>query len=128
MDEITLEYDQLQDSLSTKTDASQKHPLLGRVDRWESKAMKRIQRVANALRSELNASLAETKKSIRESLRPIGRKLEEHRRAETFTEIELQKWMKQLQELKEQLDQPVALELIESEDRKSSRYIPLMRL
>ena len=125
MDALTLEHDELQRNLMKESN-DQPNPLFARIDRWESQSIERIKHAAHEVRSQLRESLAQTKKNIRDSLHQIAANLEENRRTEAFTEIDLQKWLSQLEELKDQLDKRTTVELIDSEDRASSTHIPLL--
>lgn len=127
IDTLAYEYNQLQRNL-TEESTDQPHPLLACIDRWELQSIERIKQVSNEVRSQLRESLAQTKKNIRESLHQIVANLEENRRAEAFTEIDLQGWGRQLEELKEELEKRANVELIEGEDGVSSTHIPLIQL
>ena len=128
LDALLLERDQLQQHLCTESDAPERHPLLTRVDQWEAKSIARIKQVANTVRSQLTAPLARTRRVVQYSLRPITAELKKNQGTEDFNEIDLRKWLSQLKELREQLDKPVMVELIDDEDEKSSTHIPLIHL
>ena len=128
MDDLVPEYDQLQKHLNGDATDFQQHPFMNRVDRWESKSIERIRQIANEVRSRLRESLARTKINVRHSLKDITEELKKHREMETFTEIELQQWMSQLRELKEELDKPPTIELIGDEAEPSSTHLPLIQL
>ena len=127
MDALTLEHDQLQQNLTEKT-TDQPHPLVVRVDRWESKSLRRIQQVVDEIRSNLRKPLGEMKRNIGESLHQMMQELKESRPMETFTEIDIQKWMNQLKQLREQLENPSTMELIGDEDERALPHIPLIQL
>ena len=128
MDALTLEYDQLQQDVAEETH-DQQHPLIARVNRWESNCIEKIKEVANDVRLRLNNSLHQAKRNIQESLPQINRELKESRSAETYAEPDLSKWADQLRDLREQLDRLPILQLIgDDEDEASSTHIPLIRL
>ena len=127
MDDLTSEHDQLQQHLMRDT-ADHPSPLMTRVDQWESKSIQKIQQVAAEVRSQLTELLAQTKQNIGESLRQIATELQENRQMETFTETELNKWMNQLKELRQELEIPSTIDVMNDENAKSSRHILLIRL
>ena len=127
MNALTLEHDQLQQNVTGNT-YDQQHPLIVRVNRWESSCIEKIKEVANDVRFRLRNSLNQMKRYIQESLPEITRELEESRQAETYTEIELNKWMGQLNELREQVDKLPLVKLSDDEEEVSSTHIPLIQL
>ena len=127
MDALTLEHDQLQQSLMGESSGRQRS-LHTRIDQWESRSINRIHQVADEVRSKLRKSLEDQKTNIRGSLHQVSRELQESRQTETFTEIELNKWMDRLKELREQLEKPSAMEVIDDGDKNSSTHISLIRL
>ena len=127
MDILTLEHDQLQQHLTRET-TDQPSPLMARINRWESKSIEKIQRVADEVRSQLRDLLAQTKKDIERPLQQIAAELRENRRAESFTETELKKWTNQLRELKAQLEKPSTIRLMNDEGGISNNHIAFIRL
>ena len=127
MDDLTTEYDQLQHRLLAN-DNDRLHPLLFRVDRWKAEAIEKINQVAKEVREQLRDLLFQSKSHVQESLRPITHELQESRRMENYTEIDLTRWMAQLKELREQLDEPPTIELKNDQVTESSADIPLIKL
>lgn len=127
MDALTLEHDQLHQNLDGETN-DQQHPLIARIATWESKSIKQIKQVANDVRLTLRNSLNQVKRNIQESLSHITRELEESRQMETYTELDLSKWMDQLKELREQLEKPSTIKMKHDEDKESSTHISLIQL
>ena len=127
MDELTVEYDQLQHDLIAD-DIHRPHPLLACVDRWESDAIVRIRQVANEVRQQLRNVSCRSKRHVEESLRPIGNEMQEKRQTENYTEIDLTRWMTQLKELRRQLDGPSTMQMKNDQVPASSADIPLIKL
>lgn len=127
MDDLTVEHDQLQHDLVSDGDA-RRHPLFTRVDRWESDAIQRINQVASEVRDQLRDLLGRSKRQVEESLRAITDELQENRRMENHTEIELTRWMTRLRELREQLDRPSTMEMENDHVQASSADILMIRL
>ena len=126
MDALTLEHDELSENFTIDPNDYQQHPLLTRVDRWESNSIERIKTVANDVRSQLRDFLIETKTKLRQSFDDIAHELQESRRLETYTETDLAKWTNQLKQLREQLDKPPMIKMMN--DEGSSTHIPFIQL
>ena len=98
------------------------------VERWESKSIERIRQVANEVRSQLRETLTRKKRTIVQLFADITRELVENRQTETYTEKDLDKWMDQLKQLKEQMNKPLVMAIRNDEDDTSSTQLPLIRL
>ena len=127
MDTLTLEHDELYQNVIGET-TDQPHPLVARVDRWQSVSVQRIQQVADEIRSNLRKLLSEVKKNVGASLHQMMQEVKESRSMETFTELDLQKWMDQLKQLREQLEKPPTIELMADDDENFLTHIPLIHL
>ena len=127
MDDLTVEHDQLQHHLLAD-DNDRLHPLLARVDRWRAEAIERIDQAAKEVREQLADLLGQWKRHVQESLRPITHDLQEGRRMENFTEIDLTRWMTRLKELREQLDRPTPIEMKNDRVGALSTDIPMITL
>ena len=127
LDKCALERDQLHAHLIAD-DHDRQHPLFTRIDRWEARSIETIQQVAEQVRSQLRDSLCQSKKRIEEALRPITHELKENRKTDEYTERELQRWISQLNDIKEQLQNSQMVELMHDEDERSSYNIRLIQL
>lgn len=127
MDNLTHEHDQFKESLITKNN-DQEHPLILRIDRWEEKSINRIKQVADEVRHRLKKTLDESKNNIAKSLLEITAQLREQRQTDAFTEIDLAKWMSQLNKLRQQLNNPSKIEIKHDEDDARLTHIPLIQL
>lgn len=102
--------------------------MIKRVDRWEAKSIQKIKQIANEVRQQLRKSLDHSKKNIGESLYRIADELRESRQTEAFTEMDLAKWMKQLQRLKYQLENLPKINITHDDDEASSTDLRLIQL
>ena len=127
MDDLTLEHDELH-LLLLDEGKLQQHPLIERINQWESKSIDRIKQTADELKQLLKQSLNELKKQLAKSLRQVTEEIHENRRTESFTEIDLTEWMRQLKQLRENFDNPPMIELRCDEDQTISTHLPLMQL
>ena len=115
MDDIGHQCDQLQQNLIIESD-EHPHLLITRVNRWESRSIKRIQQVAHEVRCQLRKSLDEMKRSLHECLREINHQFQESRQMEAYTELELNRWTTQLREMREEFETPSTIEISRDDD------------
>lgn len=130
MEDLTFEHNELQQNLMLyEHDNDQEHSLIIRIDQWEIKSIDRIKQVADDIRQDLRKSFNRSKNKIQKLLRPMTHELEEGRHMETYTENDLAKWKKQLNELRKQLnDLLMMIELDHDEDEPSLTHLPLIQL
>lgn len=102
--------------------------MIQRVDRWESKSIKKIKQVAKTIRHELKELFDRSKKNIEDSLRRITKELQENRRTDAFTETDLANWTHQLQQLRNKLENPPMIKIQHDEEEASSTHLPLIQL
>lgn len=131
MDQLALEHDQLQQKLKDLGD-DQPHPLLDRVNRWELKSIERIKELAKDARDRLTRVLEEVKRNLQGSLSGIKTALQDAQDSASYTEIDMDRWMKQFNELKQQLEKPTMITLTNDDDEGKdiglSIHIPLIQL
>ena len=104
------------------------HPLLIRVDRWEARSMKRIKQVANEVRQQIKELLDRSKTSIGDTLHRIANEIRENQRTEAFTEVDLEKWMGQLHQLRNQFEKLPVIKIQHDQDEASSTHLRLIQL
>ena len=125
MDHLTQQHDELhQDLISTNDD---QHPLFIRINKWEQRSMERIRQVADEVRENVKEHLNTNKRKLQRSLDEITDELRSSRENEDYTETELQNWLNQLRELRQQLFQPSTIEMSHDGDDLSEK-IPLIKL
>ena len=96
------------------------HPLLTRINQWEQQSIDRIKGAAEEVRTNLQQYLVNTKDQIKTSLDQLTNDLQSSRNTDDYTEIELDKWIKQLQEFREALEKPTDLEIVGDEEQTES--------
>ena len=125
MDHLTQQHDEFhQDLISTNDD---QHPLFILINNWEQRSIERIRQVADEVRENLEAHLNTNKWKLERSLNEITTELRSSRDNEDYTEIELQRWLNQLKELRQQLFQPSTIEINHDGDDFLEK-IPLIKL
>ena len=125
MDHLTQQHDELhQDLISTNDD---QHPSFIRINNWEQRSIERIRQVADEVRQNLEEHLNTNKMKLKRSLNEITVELRSSRENEDYTEIELQRWVNQLKELRQQLFHPSMIEITNDGD-DLSKMIPLIKL
>ena len=55
LDEIVLEYDNLQQTITESNTKNNQHPLIEQIDKWERESIEKIRRAAREVRNELNS-------------------------------------------------------------------------
>jgi hypothetical protein len=115
MDSIGQEHDTLQRDLDGDSDA---HPLLARIDVWERESTKTIKQVAQQARNDLNQLIQQTKQEVKTTMNKLTNELQTSRQSEDYTEMDLKKWINQLNELRQELEQSINTCLLD--DQKSS--------
>jgi hypothetical protein len=128
MDNVTQKHDELHSHLTVENMDSE-HPLLLRIYKWEQQSIHRIHIVANEVRTKLKQSLDQIKKETKASLIQVAEQLKTSRISEDYTEMELKRWMDQLECIKQRLLNPLEIELCgdTQDDTNASiiRYIEL---
>ena len=83
--------------------------LLQRIDEWEARTIDSCHHVAIEARASVRELFDQTKENdfLTQQLSSIARELEEQQQAENFTEHDLDRWMTQLKELKNVINQPM---------------------
>ena len=128
MDALGAEHDQLRLNVNTEIQ-SHLPSLLDRINRWESTSIQWIRQVANKARSELKRAHDDVTKTIKGSLDQLTQELHERREMDAYTEIQLNKWMQQLKDLRERWEKRIKLEMMDDQDEEmSSTRIPLIQL
>jgi hypothetical protein len=112
LDRIMQEHDLLQQELDRSSD---EHVLLQRINRWEKESTTKIQVAAEAARVDLREMIEKSKKQLSKACNDIADNLRTSREADDFSENDLNRWMKQLEELKLEITSPSSIKLVEDE-------------
>ena len=124
MDQIGQEYDGFQRDFIEENSTC---PLLTRINRWEQQAIDKIKTAAEEARIYLQQHIGHTKDQIKQSLRQLTNHLQASRDADDFTEIELDRWIKQLQEFRILLNKPTDIEIFH-DNQQTESIIHLIQL
>jgi hypothetical protein len=118
MDELYQKQELLQQDLDRNTFD---YPLLSSIYAWERKSMRKIQEVAEKARNDLQQWAEKTKIEVKTSLDQITEQLNSTEKSDNYTELDLQKWTKQLDTLRNLMEKPTTISIVE--DGKSSDCI-----
>jgi hypothetical protein len=121
LDDIIQEHDLLQEELGEPT--SKKNFLLKKIDKWEQDSIEKIQAAADTARTNLEKLIEQSKERISKTCREITEKLLSHREDDDFSENDLDRWKKQLHELKLEITTPSGAKLIPD---KSAPIYPMV--
>lgn len=116
MDHLGEEHDLLQRDLSQNDNA---HDLLSCVSDWEQKSIKKIQAAAEQARMDIQKHLDYNKQQMQMSLGRMTDELRSSRQSDDYTEIDLKKWLERIKELREMLDKPSSIRIIDDIDLQS---------
>ena len=124
MDKVGQDHDILKEQLASGNGG---HPLLSRIDEWEKTSIKMIRSVAEQARTDTHQWMQQTNTYLRQSIDIVTKELQVSRDADDYTEINLTRWMNQLQELKTKLEKPSTIEIQDDDERVSVRMIKVIR-
>ena len=126
MDNMGQEHDLFQQDLIQETIT---HPLLSRINQWEQRSIEKIKAAAEEARTNLQKYLTSTKDQMKTSLDQMSNDLQSSRDSDDYTEIELERWMKQLRELRMMAEKPADIEILDDdEDDQTQGIIRLIQL
>ena len=96
-------------------------PLLSTIYAWEKKSMRKIQEIAEKAREDLQQWMERTKMKVQNSLEHITKKFAAVEKSNNFTETDVQKWTKQLDDLRNLLEKPSNISIVQ--ERKCASEI-----
>jgi len=91
------------------------HPLFKKIDLWEKESIAKIQATAETARTNLRQMIDKSKEPLSKTYADIAMNLRSSREADDYSEKELNRWMKQLKQLKIEITSPLPVKLIENE-------------
>ena len=115
MDQIGQEHDILKQDLTRNT---HDHPLMSHVNQWEQRSIEMIRIVANQARTDIQRWIQQAKVNLNKSVDSLTKEFKMRREEDSYTEKDLERWLKQLREVRHQLDQPSSI-VIENDPEKS---------
>jgi hypothetical protein len=117
MDELCQKQEILQQDLDRNT---LDYPLLSSIYAWERKSMRKIQEIAEKARNDLQQWTKRTKNEVKKSLDQITEQLHSTETSDNYTDLDLQKWTKQLDALRNLLENPSTISVVEDGESSSS--------
>ena len=112
LDGIMREHNSLQREFER---SFKEHSLFKKIDIWEKESIAKIQAAAETARTDLRKMIDKSKEPFSKTYGDIAMNLRSSREADDFTEKELNRWTKQLKQLKLEITSPLPLKLIENE-------------
>jgi hypothetical protein len=123
IDDIGQEHDLLRRDLNYENNTQS---LLRRIDQWEQESIKRIQATAEKARADLQKLLDQTKNELNISVDKFSEEIRTCRESDDYTEIDIQKWMEQLRELRQMIENPSVINI--GYDNNVTSAIPLIKV
>jgi hypothetical protein len=118
MDDLHKKYEVFQQDLDQD---NFEQPLLSIIYAWERKSITKIQEIAEKARDDLQQWMEKTKNEVNISLEQITSEFKSNEKSDNFTEIDLERWTKQLSELRNLLEKSSTISIVE--DKKSSSSV-----
>ena len=125
MEHLSQQHNELHQDFDSPN--NNQNPLFIRINNWEQRSIERIRQVANEVRQNLEEHLNTNKRKLQRSVDEITIELRSSRDNEDYTEIELQKWLNQLKELRQRLFHPPTVQMSHDGDDLSKK-IPFIKL
>lgn len=106
LDEIEVNRDLFYQTLLMQTSDSKRHVVLQEINQWEKESIERIQRIAQETRELTMKYTFENSNKIKDKLQQLTNEIKLSRQEDDITEIDLEKWKHQLEQLTEELNKP----------------------
>jgi hypothetical protein len=123
MDSIGQNYDLFRRDLAEK---SKEHPFVARINTWEQESITKIQKAAETARTELQKVLDNIKSDLESSVAKTVEEIKVSRDSNDFTENEFQRWIIQLNELRQAFESPCNVSI--ENDKDDETVISLIKL
>jgi hypothetical protein len=123
MDGLREKYELFQHDLNRE---NFEQSLLSNIYAWERKSIRKIQEIAEKARNDLQQLMNKTKNDVQISLNQITSEFKSNAKSDNFTEIDLERWTKQLSDLRNLLEKPSTVSIVE--DKKSSSSIHAIKI
>lgn len=117
MVDINKKHEILQQDLNH---ADFEYPLISSIYAWERKSMRKIQEIADKARNDIQKWLDKTKTDVKNSLEQITEQLKSSEKFDNYTELDIEKWTNQLEELRNLLEKPSTISVVENEKSSST--------
>jgi hypothetical protein len=110
MDNIGQQHDVLKRDIDEQ---SINKKLLAQIDRWEKESIEKIRSSADAARTDLKQLTEESKSQLSGLMSKLSNELHSNRESDDYTEDDLNRWVNQLKELREELEKPSEIKIVE---------------
>jgi hypothetical protein len=117
IDNIGQEHDVLRRALTNEQSI---HPLLVRIDQWEQESIAKIQVAAETARADLRQLLNRDKDQLQLNVSKMAEELQSCRESDDYTEIDINKWMEQLKEIRGMLNDPSIVNIEYADNTQSA--------
>ncbi|CAF1110292.1 unnamed protein product [Didymodactylos carnosus] len=124
-DNVVYEHDMLKQELETPN-KNYSHHLLKQIDDWKKDSIDKINQLADLCRTDVVKLLDKNKNQLTDRFRKISNKLRKGRDDEDYVERDLNKWMTDLKDLKDELIKPSNFRV--EEDNQRSPWIQKIRV
>ncbi|CAF4871824.1 unnamed protein product [Rotaria socialis] len=121
MDDIVQEHDQLREALNPPIAVPH---LVARIDDWERASVEQIREAAKQAQAALQTYCDRTKHRIVDSLGNITEQLKSSQTLNVYTEKELDEWMRKLEQLRDIINKPRNIDIIEDVGSDSCIRLP----
>jgi hypothetical protein len=116
MDNIGQEHDVLHREADKENNS---HPLLSHINVWERESINKIEQVAEQARVDLKQLIDQRKQEFKTTMNRLTDELQSSRESEDYTELDLNRWTNQLNELRQNLEKSMTTNLINEDDGRS---------
>lgn len=120
MDDVVHDYDLLRQALNEE---NRKHPLVSYINDWEKRSIHKIQLAAEEARKEIQKYLDQNLIQLKASISPLVEDLKACYKSENYTEIEINKFMRQLDQLRDTFEKPPTIEIIDNDQMLPTIYL-----
>ena len=102
-EEVEVTRDLFRQSLTEKIADSQKYSLTAQINEWENESIDKIRQAANEARQALHTHAAKFNTKMEDKLNKLTNQLRQSREAKDFFEPDLNQWMGELTQMKNEL-------------------------
>ena len=120
MDDVGQVHDVLRKDLTNELGS---HPALAQINQWEQESIIKIQTAAQSARVDLQKLLHQVQTNLKESVSKMTTELQSHRESDDYTEIDIKRWIDQLQAFRSALDAPININIEHETDPKARIYL-----
>ena len=116
MEGLTVDHNQLQQTIAEQEAQPNRHPLMKKIDEWEQQSIKKIQQAAENIRKDLLTVLHEQRSAVSKKLTHLKQALNHARGEDDYVETDLKEWLDKLEKLKVDLN---AAQIIDFNEKRA---------